>query len=391
MRLRMLLCEASPEEIRRESCGIVDQPDLLDWRTLQPAPGGLFDEQIFGLVRGGICRCYHPERIRFTGPLCATCGVEISLARLQQERMARIELNAPVCHIAHVLGSPGRLALLLGLSQPALENVIYLRRVMVTAIERERLQAHLPEIEAIVQAEIRRLSASESPGAPAGDEAASKTDDLLQASDLQRALTALPSLRKRQVLLPSVYRGLRPLLELLAERRPEWGTLVSLATGADAIRTCLQETDLVRLAHELRHQIEHFLGKRGGQAAQRLEAVNFYRQESHSLSWIVLECLPVLSPALRPLILQADGKAIVYDLNDLYRRAINRNNRMKGMIEIGAPESVCNLQQKLLQESVDNLIFNTRSPKPLLNAQDLPYRSLFDLFQALATPRRERA
>jgi len=381
MRLQMLLCEASPEEIRRESNGIVTLPELLDWRTLQPMPGGLFDEQIFGTSRGGICRCRHPERIRFTGSLCATCGVEVSLARLQQEPMGRIELNAPVCPIRDTLGSPSRLALLLDITQPALEHVVSLRRDMVAALDRERLQALLPEIETLASQILARLPqpptrrSSTSPAAP--------PEDLPQASDLQRALSALPKLRKRQVLLPSVYNGLKALIAVIEEQRPDWRGILTLATGAGAVRTCLHEIELVPLAHQLRHQIEHTLGRRSARAARRLEAVDFYRQEGRSLSGRILECLPVISPALRPLLLLADDKAVVSDLNDQYRRVIVRNNRLKRVLEVSAPERIVHHEQRMLQEAVDNLLCNGQCPRPWLNPQGRPYHSLDDLYQAL--------
>ena len=308
---------ASPEQIRAWSYGEVKKPETINYRTLKPEREGLFCERIFGPTKDWECHCGKYKRIRFKGKICDRCGVEVTRSKVRRERMGHIELAAPVSHIWYFKGIPSRIALMLDISPKVLENVLYFSQYIVT-----------------------------DPG---------------DCRDLA----------KYQVLNEQEYNDMREKYEDDFEA----------GMGAEAIKKLLAEIDLDELADRLREDLEAASGQKRIRILKRLDVVESFRLSGNRPEWMILDVVPVIPPDIRPMVQLDGGRFATSDLNDLYRRVINRNNRLKKLLELNAPEIIIRNEKRMLQESVDALIDNGRRGRPVTGPNNRALKSLSDMLK----------
>lgn len=403
---------ASPQDIRSWSHGEVKRPETINYRNFRPEKEGLFDERIFGPTKDYECACGRYKKRKFAGIVCERCGVEVTSSRVRRRRMGHIELISPVAHIWFFRNTPSVIALLLDLSPKLVERVIYLTTYIVTQTdprairqERDNLQKAVDlekdEIDASVRDNVNRLRREQEAIKERAQQnliPVDEAEDTIrriekeiqtftqqaeeQKQELDKALDLLQSLQPKQALTPEELLSLRRLLET-AQRKlgRSYDHLFKVGTGAEAIRELLEELDLERLSRELRRTIQETTGAKRARAIKRLEIVEAFRKSRNRPEWMILEVLPVLPPDLRPMVQLDGGRFATSDLNDLYRRVINRNNRLKKMKEIRAPESIINHEKRLLQEAVDALLDNSRKPHPVLGTNGRPLKSLSDMLR----------
>ncbi|MDD7635245.1 MAG: DNA-directed RNA polymerase subunit beta', partial [Firmicutes bacterium] len=303
---------ASPEQIRSWSYGEVTKPETINYRTLKPERDGLYCERIFGPTKDWECHCGKYKRIRFKGKVCERCGVEVTRSKVRRERMGHIELAAPVSHIWYFKGIPSRMGLILDLSPRVLEKVLYFALYIVT-----------------------------DPG-------------------------SVRELSKMQTLTEKEYRDMREKYEDDFEA----------SMGAEAVKKLLEDIDCEKLSEELKKDLETAQGQKRVHILKRLEVVESFRISGNRPEWMILDAVPVIPPDIRPLVQLDGGRFATSDLNDLYRRVINRNNRLKRLIELGAPDIIVRNEKRMLQEAVDALIDNGRRTKPVTGPSGRPYKSL---------------
>ena len=308
---------ASDEKIREWSKGEVKKPETINYRTLKPERDGLFCERIFGPTKDWECHCGKYKRVRYKGIVCDRCGVEVTKAKVRRERMGHIELAAPVAHIWYFKGIPSRIGLMLDVSPRSLERVIYFASYIVT------------------------------------DKGSS-------------------GLTKAQVLSEKEYHE--------AEEKYGKGSFKA-EMGAEAIRKLLAEIDLDKLANKLKKELEKASEQKKAKLVKRLDTVESFRLSGNRPEWMIMNVVPVIPPDLRPMVQLDGGRFATSDLNDLYRRVINRNNRLKRLLELGAPEIIVRNEKRMLQESVDALIDNGRRGRPVTGAGNRPLKSLSDLLK----------
>ena len=308
---------ASPEKIREWSHGEVKKPETINYRTLKPERDGLFCERIFGPTKDWECHCGRYKRVRYKGVVCDKCGVEVTRAKVRRERMGHIELAAPVSHIWYFKGIPCRMKMLLDMSPRSLEKVLYFAAFVVL-----------------------------DPG----------TTPLMY----------------KQVLSDKEYR----------DAQAEYGPKSFRAgMGAEAIKELLQALDLEKLEEELRREIDNSSGQKRSNAIKRLEVVEAFIKSGNKPEWIIMDAVPVLPPELRPMVQLDGGRFATSDLNDLYRRVINRNNRLKRMLELGTPDIIVRNEKRMLQEAVDALIDNGRRGRPVTGPGNRALKSMSDLLR----------
>jgi DNA-directed RNA polymerase subunit beta' len=402
---------ASGEDILSWSHGEVKKPETINYRTFKPERDGLFCERIFGPVKDWECSCGRYKKIKYKGIICERCQVEVTRSKVRRERMGHVELAAPVCHIWYLKGVPSPLSLVLDISARLLEKVIYFASFIVIDIETEKIQEALPEIRTAVELEkagmqmqIRELE-EESLQRFANDlnnnreeydemfarERAKAVNDRIKAEyrdmderlkDLDLAVEILGKLEKNQLIDEDKYRAVSKLLYSVGDRiGKDLVGLVRANIGGDAIKELLHRVDLDKLARELRQEIIMTQSQRRARAIKRLEVVEALISSRSRPEWMILDVVPVISPELRPMVQLDGGRFATSDLNDLYRRIINRNNRLKKIIEIHAPESIINHEKRLLQEAVDALIDNGRRARPVVGSNSRPLKSLSDMLK----------
>ena len=308
---------ASPDKIREWSYGEVKKPETINYRTLKPERDGLFCERIFGPTKDWECHCGKYKRIRYKGKICDRCGVEVTRSKVRRERMGHIELAAPVSHIWYFKGIPSRMGLILDISPRMLEKVLYFAMYIVT-----------------------------DPGAA-------------------RELT------KQQFLNEKEYRDMREKYEDDFEA----------GMGAEAIKKLLEEIDLDALSNELKEELATATGQKRVRLLKRLEVVESFRLSGNRPEWMILDVVPVIPPDIRPMVQLDGGRFATSDLNDLYRRVINRNNRLKRLLELGAPDIIVRNEKRMLQEAVDALIDNGRRGRPVTGPNNRPLKSLSDMLK----------
>ena len=308
---------ASDEKIREWSKGEVKKPETINYRTLKPEKDGLFCERIFGPVKDWECHCGKYKRIRYKGVVCDRCGVEVTKSKVRRERMGHIELAAPVAHIWYFKGIPNRIALMLDVSPRAVEKVVYFASYIVT------------------------------------DKGTSNLD-------------------KGQILSEKEYHE--------AEEKYGVGSFKA-EMGAEALRKLLEEIDVEKLAEKLQKELVKASEQKKAKIIKRLDTVEAFRQSGNRPEWMVMNVIPVIPPDLRPMVQLDGGRFATSDLNDLYRRVINRNNRLKRLLELGAPEIIVRNEKRMLQESVDALIDNSRRGRPVTGAGGRALKSLSDLLK----------
>ncbi len=308
---------ASPDKIRGWSYGEVKKPETINYRTLKPERDGLFCERIFGPQKDWECHCGKYKRIRYKGKICDRCGVEVTRSKVRRERMGHIELAAPVSHIWYFKGIPSRMGLLLDISPRMLEKVLYFALYIVT-----------------------------DPG-------------------------SVRELQKKQLLSEKEYRDMREKYE----------DDFDAGMGAEAIQKLLAELDLEEISRELKEELAAASGQKRVRILKRLEVVEAFRLSGNRPEWMVLDVIPVIPPDIRPMVQLDGGRFATSDLNDLYRRVINRNNRLKRLLELGAPDIIVRNEKRMLQEAVDALIDNGRRGRPVTGPNNRPLKSLSDMLK----------
>ena len=308
---------ASDEKIREWSKGEVKKPETINYRTLKPEKDGLFCERIFGPTKDWECHCGKYKRVRYKGIVCDRCGVEVTKSKVRRERMGHIELAAPVAHIWYFKGIPSRIALLLDISPRNIEKIVYFASYVV--IDKG-------------------------------------TTDLM----------------KCQVLTEKEYH----------ETEEKFGRgSFKARMGAEALKELLEQVDLDKLSKEIRKELESASEQKRSKLVKRLDTVDSFRLSHSRPEWMVMSVVPVIPPDLRPMVQLDGGRFATSDLNDLYRRVINRNNRLKRLLELGAPEIIVRNEKRMLQESVDALIDNSRRGRPVMGAGNRPLKSLSDMLK----------
>ena len=308
---------ASPEKIRDWSYGEVLKPETINYRTLKPERDGLFCEKIFGPSKDWECHCGKYKKIRYKGVVCDRCGVEVTKSNVRRERMGHIELAAPVSHIWYFKGIPSRMGLILDLSPRILEKVLYFASYIVL--------------------------------------------DKGNATELVY----------KQVLSEKEYQ----------DAREKYGNEFKVGMGAEAIKQLLQDIDLEGEAEELKAGLEDATGQKRARIVKRLEVVEAFRESGNKPEWMIMDAIPVIPPDLRPMVQLDGGRFATSDLNDLYRRIINRNNRLKRLLELGAPDIIVRNEKRMLQEAVDALIDNGRRGRPVTGPGNRALKSLSDMLK----------
>ena len=308
---------ASPELIRSWSYGEVKKPETINYRTLKPETDGLFCERIFGPVKDWECHCGKYKRIRYKGIICDKCGVEVTRAKVRRDRMGHIELATPVSHIWYFKGIPSRMGLILDISPRALERVLYFVNFIVL-----------------------------DPG--------------------ETGLT------KKQLLTEAEYKS--------AVDKYGRGSFRA-EMGAAAVKELLEEIDVDKLVTELREELKEASGQKKVRIVRRLEVAEAFQKSGNNPSWMILDVIPVIPPDLRPMVQLDGGRFATSDLNDLYRRVINRNNRLKRLLDLHAPDIIVRNEKRMLQEAVDALIDNGRRGRPVTGPGNRPLKSLSDMLK----------
>jgi DNA-directed RNA polymerase subunit beta' len=393
---------ATADEIRQWSHGEVKKPETINYRTLKPEKDGLFCEKIFGPTRDWECSCGKYKRVRYRGIICERCGVEVTRSKVRRERMGHIELAAPVTHIWYFKGVPSRLGYLLDLAPKDLEKVIYFAAYMVTEVDIEGRHEDLPQLRNELELEKKSIANQRDVEINARAEKLEKDIAELEAegskADVKRkvkdgAEREMANIRKRADAeldrLQSVFDRFANLkvqdLEgdelLYREMARRYGSYFKGSMGAEAIQKRLQTFDLVAESASLREIIATGKGQRKTRALKRLKVVNAFITTTNSPAGMVLDAVPVIPPDLRPMVQLDGGRFATSDLNDLYRRVINRNNRLKRLLDLGAPEIIVNNEKRMLQEAVDALFDNGRRGRPVTGPGNRPLKSISDMLK----------
>ncbi len=393
---------ATADDIRTWSHGEVKKPETINYRTLKPEKDGLFCEKIFGPTRDWECYCGKYKRVRFKGIICERCGVEVTRAKVRRERMGHIELAAPVTHIWYFKGVPSRLGYLLDLAPKDLEKVIYFAAYMITYVDDEARGRDLPSLEAKITVEKSQLEQRRDADIEARQAKLEKDLAELEAAgakgDARRKVRESSDRECKQIRdraqreidrIEEVWNRFRNLkvqdLEgdelLYREMRDRFGRYFRGGMGAQAIQERVGSFDLEAEAANLREIIRTGKGQRKARALKRLKVVSAFLNTSNSPLGMVLDCIPVIPPDLRPMVQLDGGRFATSDLNDLYRRVINRNNRLKRLLDLGAPEIIVNNEKRMLQEAVDSLFDNGRRGRPVTGPGNRPLKSLSDMLK----------
>mgnify|MGYP000072163981 FL=1 len=393
---------ATADDIRRWSFGEVKKPETINYRTLKPEKDGLFDERIFGPTKDWECYCGKYKRVRFKGIVCERCGVEVTRSKVRRERMGHIELAAPVTHIWYFKGVPSRLGYLLDLAPKDLEKVIYFAAYMITKVDEEARHEDLPmlqaahdrekqELEAALNADVNAISREvEVELARIEAEGGKAAEKRKLRDNAERQLASVRKRYEREVEhLDRVWDRFKNLkvadLEgdeaLYRSMIDKYGLYFEGAMGAEAIKKRLESFDLEAEAEALKEIIQTGKGQKKTRALKRLKVVNAFLTTNNSPLGMVLDVVPVIPPELRPMVQLDGGRFATSDLNDLYRRVINRNNRLKRLLELGAPEIIVNNEKRMLQEAVDSLFDNGRRGRPVTGPGNRPLKSLSDMLK----------
>ncbi|MGH3950529.1 MAG: DNA-directed RNA polymerase subunit beta', partial [Pseudonocardiaceae bacterium] len=393
---------ATADDIRQWSYGEVKKPETINYRTLKPEKDGLFCEKIFGPTRDWECYCGKYKRVRFKGIICERCGVEVTRAKVRRERMGHIELAAPVTHIWYFKGVPSRLGYLLDLAPKDLEKIIYFAAYVITGVNDELRHNDLPTLENEINAERKVIEAQRDSDIEARAQKLEADLAELEAegakSDVRRKVKEGGEREMRQLRdragreldrLEEVWNTfskleVRQLVvdELLyRELYARYGEYFTGGMGAEAIQKLAAEFDVAAEADSLRDTIRNGKGQKKLRALKRLKVVAAFQATGNDPHGMVLDAVPVIPPDLRPMVQLDGGRFATSDLNDLYRRVINRNNRLKRLIDLGAPEIIVNNEKRMLQEAVDALFDNGRRGRPVTGPGNRPLKSLSDLLK----------
>ncbi|WP_148572845.1 DNA-directed RNA polymerase subunit beta' [Nocardioides caldifontis] len=393
---------ATADDIRQWSHGEVKKPETINYRTLKPERDGLFCEKIFGPTRDWECYCGKYKRVRFKGIICERCGVEVTRSKVRRERMGHIELAAPVTHIWYFKGVPSRLGYLLDLAPKDLEKVIYFAAYMITHVDEDARHRDLSSLEAKIDMERKRLEnrrdtqvnermAKLEEDLAALEAEGAKSDQRRKVRDAaEREMKQLRDRSQRELdRLEEVWTRFKNLKvqdlegdEMLYREMKNWfGKYFEGYMGATAIQKRLESFDLEAEVESLKDTIANGKGQKKVRALKRLKVVDAFRKTGNSPLGMVLDAVPVIPPDLRPMVQLDGGRFATSDLNDLYRRVINRNNRLKRLLDLGAPEIIVNNEKRMLQEAVDSLFDNGRRGRPVTGPGNRPLKSLSDMLK----------
>ncbi len=345
---------ASPDKIREWSHGEVKKPETINYRTLKPEKDGLFCEIIFGPSKDWECHCGKYKKIRYKGVICDRCHVEVTKSSVRRERMGHIELAAPVSHIWYFKGIPSRMGLILDLSPRVLEKVLYFANYIVLdpgyVVADPGPAMELSRDQILTEREYKEIR-----------EKWGSAVSVTNATDLT----------KRQVLTEKEYQ----------EAKEKWGSRFRAGMGAESIKELLEEIDVEKESEELKAALKTSSGQKKARIIKRLEVVEAFRESGNRPEWMVMTVIPVIPPDLRPMVQLDGGRFATSDLNDLYRRIINRNNRLKRLLELGAPDIIVRNEKRMLQEAVDALIDNGRRGRPVTGPGNRALKSLSDMLK----------
>jgi DNA-directed RNA polymerase subunit beta' len=393
---------ATADDIRRWSHGEVKKPETINYRTLKPEKDGLFGEQIFGPSRDWECSCGKYKRVRFKGIVCERCGVEVTKSSVRRERMGHIELAAPVTHIWYFKGVPSRLGYLLDMAPKDLEKVIYFAAYMIISVDEQGRRDDLPGLENEIRLEIKTLegqrdtriaermqrleedlAALEAEGAKSDQKRRAKDGAEKEMGQVRKAYDEQINQLER---VWDDFRNLKvgdlkPEDAVFHDLQDRFGMYFEAFMGAEAIQKRLQAFDLANESEVLHDQIANGKGQKKIRAIKRLRVVNSFLQTGNSPAAMVLEVVPVIPPELRPMVQLDGGRFATSDLNDLYRRVINRNNRLRRLLDLGAPEIIVNNEKRMLQEAVDALFDNGRRGRPVTGTGNRALKSLSDMLK----------
>jgi DNA-directed RNA polymerase subunit beta' len=424
---------ASSKQIRSWSSGEVTKPETINYRTLKPEKDGLFCERIFGPTKDWECYCGKYKRVRYKGIVCERCGVEVTRSKVRRERMGHVDLAAPVSHIWFFKGVPSRIGYLLDMAPKELEKVLYFAASIVTWVDEEARQKDLGTLEREVQKQIDAYEAEREQRVlelreslerrveylSTGKQSTFNEDDLLWADTLEVNLKKLSDedrekmekdLRKQfdadiadtEAYIEDAVERMRQVWELFQSMESKqviadetlfrelkdrfgspfgWGEYFRGGMGAESVRDLLQQVDLDAEREELEDQVKTAKGQKQSRAVKRLKVVSAFINSDNKPEDMILEAIPVIPPELRPMVQLDGGRFATSDLNDLYRRVINRNNRLKRLLDLGAPEIIVNNEKRMLQEAVDALFDNGRRGRPVTGPGNRPLKSLSDMLK----------
>src|ERR1700744_3531447 len=424
---------ASSKQIRSWSSGEVTKPETINYRTLKPEKDGLFCERIFGPTKDWECYCGKYKRVRYKGIVCERCGVEVTRSKVRRERMGHIDLAAPVSHIWFFKGVPSRIGYLLDMAPKELEKVLYFAASIVTWVDDEARAADLDTLEKEVNKvldsytaereervlELRESLARREEFLTSAKQTGFNDEDHLWADSLDAKGAKLSGAGREKMLkdlrkafesdiadteayIEDASERMRQVWELFKnmdskqiehdetifrELKERFGSPYGFGEyfrggmGAEAIRDLLQQVNLETESEELQDQVKTAKGQKQARAVKRLKVVTAFLQSGNRPEMMVLQAVPVIPPELRPMVQLDGGRFATSDLNDLYRRVINRNNRLKRLLDLGAPEIIVNNEKRMLQESVDALFDNGRRGRPVTGPGNRPLKSLSDLLK----------
>ena len=424
---------ASSKQIRSWSSGEVTKPETINYRTLKPEKDGLFCERIFGPTKDWECYCGKYKRVRYKGIVCERCGVEVTRTKVRRERMGHVDLAAPVSHIWFFKGVPSRIGYLIDMAPKELEKVLYFAASMVTWVDDEARAKDVPELEGEVQKVIDSYEAEKEQQVQelreslehrveylkTGKQTGFTDDDHLWADSLDINLKKLCDDEREKMIkevtktfesdisdteayIEDAAERMRQVWELFQEMKPKdvvtdetlfrelkdrfgspygFGEYFRGGMGAEAVRDLLEQVDLDAEQAELEDQVKTAKGQKQSRAVKRLKVVSAFIHSDNKPQDMVLEAIPVIPPELRPMVQLDGGRFATSDLNDLYRRVINRNNRLKRLLDLGAPEIIVNNEKRMLQEAVDALFDNGRRGRPVTGPGNRPLKSISDMLK----------
>jgi len=433
---------ASGKKIRGWSSGEVTKPETINYRTLKPEKDGLFCERIFGPTKDWECYCGKYKRVRYKGIVCERCGVEVTRSKVRRERMGHIDLAAPVSHIWFFKGVPSRIGYLIDMAPKELEKVLYFAASVITWVDEEARSKDLAKLEKEVEKQVgeyerereqrtqelneslkRRLAYlgvadGDEEAPPAGTTDGFNEDDELwadtvpnvkrmKAEDRDKTAKELKKTFEAEISDTEAYldeaaERLREVWKIFSEMKPKdvindettfrelkdrfgspfgWGEYFRGGMGAESVRDLLEQVDLDAEAELLEETINTSKGQKQARAVKRLKVVDAFLKSQNKPEWMVLDVVPVIPPELRPMVQLDGGRFATSDLNDLYRRVINRNNRLKRLLDLGAPEIIVNNEKRMLQEAVDALFDNGRRGRPVTGPGNRPLKSLSDMLK----------
>ncbi|MGK2955211.1 MAG: DNA-directed RNA polymerase subunit beta', partial [Solirubrobacterales bacterium] len=422
--------------IRTWSHGEVKKPETINYRTLKPEKDGLFCEKIFGPTKDWECYCGKYKRVRYKGIVCERCGVEVTRSKVRRERMAHVDLAAPVSHIWFFKGVPSRIGYLIDMAPKELEKVLYFAASMVTWVDDEARAKDMPSLEKEVESVQSEYEAERNKSTHELDESLKRRlkyfedgsqtkfsdEDHLWADSLGMTSAQLRKLpaedRAKQVkelkknfeaeisdteaYIDEAIDRLDRVWKIFTTMKPKdvindetdfrelkdrfgspfgWGEYFRGGMGAESVRDLLEQIDLQATCDELEDQINTAKGQKQARAVKRLKVASAFLNSENKPEWMILDCIPVIPPELRPMVQLDGGRFATSDLNDLYRRVINRNNRLKRLLDLGAPEIIVNNEKRMLQESVDALFDNGRRGRPVTGPGNRALKSLSDMLK----------